>query len=260
MSLDSLFQQILQAEYQQSEQTQKLKDVKVEIIRYNEKIKSETEKYKQITDELDKKAEQLSTMTLQCDMMRKCKDQALKQIEEQLCQQSRLNSRLAKIKKESKEEQHQFLQAITKFNTDFSLTGNSAAVLESQTHAEILALRREAETLLKEMDDMKSRNSHMSSTVEERSRLLLELQELKNLQRDLDRQRKEARAQTGSLRSEVEFVSQKHLTDSTCLSLRKELELELQKNEDLEQLRRSLSSEVQLLQAKLKSNQESEQH
>ncbi|XP_043992417.1 coiled-coil domain-containing protein 172 isoform X2 [Gambusia affinis] len=217
MSLDSLFQQILQAEYQQSEQIQKLKDVKLEIIRYNEKIKNETEKYKQITEEFDKKAEQLCTMTLQCDMMRKCEDQALKQIEEQLCQQSNLNDRLAKIKKESKEEEQQFLQEIAKFNADFSLTGNSAAVLESQTHAEMLALQSEAETLLKEMDEMKSRNSYMSSAVEERSRLLLELQELENIQRDLDRQTMEARAQTDSLRSEVEFVSQKHLTDSTCL-------------------------------------------
>ncbi|XP_014830427.1 PREDICTED: coiled-coil domain-containing protein 172 isoform X1 [Poecilia mexicana] len=258
MSLDSLFQQILQTEYQLSEQTQKLKDVKVEIIRCNEKIKSETDKYKQITEELDKKAEQLSTMTLQCDMMRKCKDQALNQIEEQLCQQSHLMDRLARIKKESKEEEQQFLQEITKFNTDFSLAGNSAAVLESQTHAEILALHREVEALLKEMDEMKSRNSHMSSTLEERRRLLLELQELENIQRDLDRQTKEARAQTDSLGSEVEFVSQKHLTDSACLSLRKELEL--QKDEDLEQLRRSLTSEVQLLQEKLKSSQESEQH
>ncbi|XP_014830428.1 PREDICTED: coiled-coil domain-containing protein 172 isoform X2 [Poecilia mexicana] len=249
MSLDSLFQQILQTEYQLSEQTQKLKDVKVEIIRCNEKIKSETDKYKQITEELDKKAEQLSTMTLQCDMMRKCKDQALNQIEEQLCQQSHLMDRLARIKKESKEEEQQFLQEITKFNTDFSLAGNSAAVLESQTHAEILALHREVEALLKEMDEMKSRNSHMSSTLEERRRLLLELQELENIQRaDLDRQTKEARAQTDSLGSEVEFVSQKHLTDSACLSLRKELEL--QKDEDLEQLRRSLTSEVQLLQGK----------
>ncbi|XP_014875248.1 coiled-coil domain-containing protein 172 [Poecilia latipinna] len=249
MSLDLLFQQILQTEYQLSEQTQKLKDVKVEIIRCNEKIKSETDKYKQITEELDKKAEQLSTMTLQCDMMRKCKDQALKQIEEQLCQQSDLMDRLARIKKESKEEEQQFLQEITKFNTDFSLAGNSAAGLESQTHAEILALHREVEALLKEMDEMKSRNSHMSSTLEERRRLLLELQELENIQRaDLDRQTKEARAQTDSLGSEVEFVSQKHLTDSTCLSLRKELEL--QKDEDLEQLRWSLTSEVQLLQGK----------
>ncbi|XP_054879385.1 coiled-coil domain-containing protein 172 [Poeciliopsis prolifica] len=259
MSLDSLFQQILRAEYQQSEHTQKLKDVKVEIIRCNEKLKSEAEKYKHITEELDKKAEQLSTMTLQCDMTRKCEDQALKQIKEQLEEQSRLNGRLARLKKESKEEGQQFLQEITKFNTDFSLTGNSATVLESQSHAEILALKREVEALLKEMDEMKSRNSHMSSSVEERSQLLLELQELENIQRDLDRQTKEARAQTNSLRSEVEFVSQKHQTDSTCLSLRKELELELQKNEELEQLRRSLSSKLQLLQAKLKSSQEREQ-
>ncbi|KAM4730176.1 coiled-coil domain-containing protein 172-like [Anableps anableps] len=258
MSLDSLFQQILQTEHQLSEQTQKLKDVKVEIIRCNERIKSETEKYYQTTEELDKKAEQLSAMTLQCDMMRKCKDQVLRQTEEQLCQQSHLRDLLAKIKKESKEEEQQFLQEVAKFNNDFSLTGNSTAALESQTYTENLALQREVEALHKEMDEMKCRNSHMSSILEEKRQLLLELQELENIQRDLDQQMKEAQAKTESLRSEIEFVSQKHLSDSTCLSLRKELEL--QKDEDLEQLRRSLSSEVQLLQSRLKSSQETKQH
>ncbi|XP_047207001.1 coiled-coil domain-containing protein 172 [Girardinichthys multiradiatus] len=258
MSLDSLFQQILMTEHQLTEQTQKLKDVKVEIIRCNEKIKSETEKYEQTTEELDKKAQQLSTMTPQCDMIKKCEDQMLKQIEERLCQQSHLRDHLAKIKQESKEEEQQFLQEIVRFNDDFSLSGNRATVLESQAHAEIMALQSEAEALHKEMDEMKCTNSHMSSTLEEKGQLLLDLQDLEDVQRaDLEQQMKEAQSMTESLRSESLFVSQKHLTDSTCLSLRKELEM--LKDQDLEHLRQALSSDVQFLQAKRKSSQENEQ-
>lgn len=38
-------------------------------------------------------------------------------------------------------------------------------------------------SLESEMDEMKSRNSDMSSTLEEKKQLLLELQELENIQR-----------------------------------------------------------------------------
>ncbi|MEQ2157494.1 hypothetical protein GOODEAATRI_002423, partial [Goodea atripinnis] len=123
----------------------------------------------------------LSTMTPQCDMIKKREDQMLKQIEERLCQQSRFRdhlilfltsanglkdelcvfcyrwenftrlffSRQAKLKQESKEEEQQFLQEIVRFNDDFSLSGNRATVLESQAHAEIMALQSEAEALHK---------------------------------------------------------------------------------------------------------------
>ncbi|XP_012728238.1 coiled-coil domain-containing protein 172 isoform X2 [Fundulus heteroclitus] len=257
MSLDSLFQQILLTEHQLTEQTQKLKDVKVEIIRQQERIKSETEKYKQTTEELDKKGQQLSAMTLQCDLMRKCEDQMLKQIEERLRQQNHLRDHLAKIKQQSKEEEQQFLEEMMRFNSDFSLPDNRAAVFESQTHAEILALQRDVEALHKEMDEMKRSNIHMSSTLEEKRQLLLDLQDLENIQKDLDQQMQEAQATTASLRAESQDVSQKHLTDSTCLSLRKELET--LKDGDLEEQRQALRSEVHFLQSKLKSSQDSDQ-
>ncbi|XP_038588308.1 coiled-coil domain-containing protein 172 isoform X1 [Micropterus salmoides] len=245
MSLDSLFHQILLTEQQLTEQTQKLKEVKVAIIRCNEKIKSATERYEKTNEELNKKAQQLSAMRLQHDLMKKCADQMSKQIEELLCQKSHLGERLAKIKRESKEEEENYLQEISRFNSDFSLRGNREIVFESQTHAEILDLEREVESLYKEMELMSRSNSHMSSMQEEKRALQLKLQDLDSIQKDLDRQFAEAEAMTETLRAERLFVSQKPLTDSTCLRLRKELETH--KEGELELLREALSSEIQFL-------------
>ncbi|XP_047459621.1 coiled-coil domain-containing protein 172 [Mugil cephalus] len=256
MSLDTLFQQILVTEQQLTEQTQRIKDVKVAIIRCNEKLKIATDKYEETSEELDKKAQQLSAARLQYDLTKKCEDQMLKQIEELLCQESHLRERLAKIKRESKEEEENFIQEISRFNSDFSLRGNRETVFESQTHTELLDLQREVESLYKEMELMSSRNSHISSMDVEKRALLLELQGLDNRQKDLDHQLSEAEAMTESLRSESQFVSQKPLTDSTCLRLKKELEM----HKELEHVRDALSSEIHLLQSRLDRSQGGEEH
>ncbi|KAL7383676.1 hypothetical protein ABVT39_015722 [Epinephelus coioides] len=198
-------------------------------------------------------------MRLQRDLMKKCEDQMLKQIEELLCQNSQLRERLAKIKWECTEEEKNFLQEISRFNSDFSLRGNRGVVFESQTHTEILDLEREVDSLYKEMELMSRRNSHMSAVQQEKRALQLQLQGLENIQKELDQQLIEAEAVTESLRAENLFVSQKPRTDSTCLRLRKELEMH--KEGELEFLREVLSSEIQLLKTqKLDSSQESERH
>ncbi|XP_075960256.1 coiled-coil domain-containing protein 172-like [Anarhichas minor] len=258
MSLDTLFQQILQTEQQLTEQTQKIKEVKVAIIRCNEKIKSTTEKNEKTSEELDKKAQQLSTMRLQHGLMKKCEDQMLKQIGELLCQRSQRREHLVKIKRQSEEEEENFLQEISRFNGDFSLCGNRDVVFESQTHTESLDLEREVESLHKEMELMSRRNNHVSAMQEEKRALTLKLQGLDHTHKDLDRQTIEAKAKTESLRAESLSVSRKPLTDGTCLRLRAELETH---NEgELELLREALSSEIHFLKSKLDSSQGSEQH
>ncbi|KAM3605762.1 uncharacterized protein V6R79_004211 [Siganus canaliculatus] len=228
--------------------------VKIDIIQCNENIKNATEKYEKSCEELAKKAQRLSAMRLQRDLMQKCEDQMLKQIEELLCQKSHLRERLAKIKKELKEEEENFLQDILQFNNDFSLSGNREIVLENQAHTELLDLERQEESLYQEMELMSYRNSHMSSIQELKKRLQLELRSLDNTHRDLDQRLQEAAAVTESLRAECVFVSQKPLTDSTCLRLRKELELH--KEGEVELLKEALSSEIQLLKSKLDSSQQ----
>nr|XP_046257578.1 coiled-coil domain-containing protein 172 isoform X1 [Scatophagus argus] len=232
--------------------------VKAAIIRCNERIKSTSEKYEETTEELDKKAQQLSAVRLLRELMKKCQDQMMKQNEELLCQNNHLRERLAKMKRESKEEEKNFLEEISRFNSDFSLQGNRDILFESQTHTEILDLEREVEVLYKEMELMSCRNIHMSSVQEEKRALQLQLQDLDNIQKDLARQVNEAEAMTESLRAESVFVSQKPLTDSTCLRLRKELEMH--KEGKLELLREALSSEIQYLKSKLDGSQGSEQH
>uniref|UniRef100_A0A8C7WPQ9 Coiled-coil domain-containing protein 172 n=1 Tax=Oryzias sinensis TaxID=183150 RepID=A0A8C7WPQ9_9TELE len=249
MSLDSLFQQVLLTEQQQSEQIQKLKEVKVSIIRCNEKIKSASEKYENTQQELNKKAPQLCGLRMQCDLMRKTEDLMSKHIEELNSQKNHLGESLAKIRRESKVEEENFLQEISRFNRDFSLQGNKAMLLESQTHSELMLLQREEAALHKEMEAMTAENDHMRAAAEEKNALLLELQDVKNTERDLDRQLKEAKLTTQSLRLESQFVSQKHLTDSTCVRLRKELEM--YKEEELEHLKDTLNSEIQFLQLRL---------
>lgn len=105
-----------------------------------------------------------------------------------------------------------FLQEISRFNSDFSLRGNRETLRESRTHTEILDLERELEALYKghempelvrqnfclsavkvnsinsqsciclffpsEMELMSSNNSQLSSMQKEKRRLQLELQVL----------------------------------------------------------------------------------
>ncbi|CAJ1066803.1 coiled-coil domain-containing protein 172 [Xyrichtys novacula] len=217
MSLDSFFQQVLLTEQQLSKQTQKLKEVKVAIIRSKEQIKSSSENLERLKTEIGEKGQQLSVMRLQHDLMKKHEKQMLEKTEELLCQKNQLQQHLTKIKKESTEEREKFLQEITKFNCDFSLGQNREMEFESQTRAEILNLEREIESIHKEMEQMSNRNSHMISMQEQKKALQLELESLGDIQKDLDRQLSEAEAVTDSLRAESGFMSQKPLTDSTCL-------------------------------------------
>ncbi|XP_067368439.1 coiled-coil domain-containing protein 172 isoform X1 [Channa argus] len=186
-------------------------------------------------------------MRLQHDLMKKCEDQMLKQIEEILCQKSNLREHLIKKESVSKDEEQNFLQEISRFNDEFSLQDDRETVFDSQMHTEILDLEREVESLYKEIEQMSHSNNHMSSMQEEKRALQFELQGLYNNLKDLDRQLSEAEAMTDSLKAEILFVSQKPFTDSTCVRLRKELELH--KEGELELLRETLSSEIQFLQS-----------
>ncbi|KAM8858704.1 coiled-coil domain-containing protein 172-like [Spinachia spinachia] len=257
MSLDTLYQQILVTEQQLTEQTQKVKEVKVATIRCKEKIKSASEKNGETCEELDKKAQQLSAMRLQHDLMKKCEHQMLNKVEELLGLRSQQRDRLTQILRECKEEEENFLREISMFNSDFSLCGNKSVVFQSQTRAEILDLQREVESLYKEMELMSRSNNHVSAMQEERRTLQLTLRSLERTQRDLERRLIEAEATTASLGAESLSVSRRPLTDATCLRLRKELQMH--KEDELELLRAALSSEIHFLKSKLDSSQAGEQ-
>ncbi|XP_061913960.1 coiled-coil domain-containing protein 172 isoform X2 [Entelurus aequoreus] len=260
MSLDKLFHQILLTEQQLSEQNQKLKEgylVKAAIVRCNGELKAATEKYDKTSEELDMKEQQLSSMRLQRDLMNKCKEEMSKHIQELLCQKSHLKERLDKIRAEFQDEESVFLQEVFTFNSDFSLGGSRETVLTSQTHTEVLNLDRQVDLFHKEMEEMSQRNSHMSVLNGQRRTLQLGLQALKNMHTDIQQQLSRAEEKTQALLAERHLVSQKHLTDSTCVRMRKEIEEH--KRGEVELQREALSSELHLLQSKVKSQQGEEQ-
>nr|XP_057913949.1 coiled-coil domain-containing protein 172 isoform X2 [Doryrhamphus excisus] len=256
MSLDKLFHQILVTEQQLSEQIQKLKEVKAAIIRCNVQVKDATAKNQKTSEELDMKAQQLSTMTLERDWMNKCEEHMSEHIEELLYQNSHLSERLARIKTASQDEEQVFLQEISSFNSKYSL-GSRETVLTSHTHTEVLNLDREADSLYKEMEEMSRRNCHTGALYEEKCTLQLELQALKSMNSDVEQQLSRAEKMTEDLRAECHLVSQKPLTDSDCVRMRDEL-AEYREGE-LELLREALSSELQHLQSEVQSRQGGEQ-
>ncbi|XP_076014882.1 coiled-coil domain-containing protein 172-like [Genypterus blacodes] len=256
MSLDSLFHQILLTEQQLTEQAKTLQHVKVSIISCKEKIKMSTENCHKAEEELDKKAQQLSVMRLRLDLMKKREEQMLKQVEELLCQRSRLRDHLETIKRKSKDEEEDFYQEISRFNSEFSLRWSGDSRSMSQTHTEILDLEKKAQMLYKEMELMSQRSPCLNALQEERRTLQLQRQGLEYINLGLDQQMKEAQATAESLRAESLSVSQKPLSDSCCVRLREELEL--LKDGELELVREALSSEIHFLQSKLDSSQSSQ--
>ncbi|KAL7876956.1 hypothetical protein SRHO_G00035990 [Serrasalmus rhombeus] len=249
MSLDSLFQQILLTEQQVSENTRQLHEVKAAVIRTQEKIKCFTEKLENARVELDEKAQLQSEATLQLYLIKKRQEQIEKKRENLQKQQNDLKQELDRLKRESVEEREKFMREITAFNDDFNLLKKRNIVFQSQTRSEILSLQLEAHSLKKEMQMMRQENSWLVSMQAEQGALEMELQEVQSKLAELERELEEAVALTESLKAERLTASQKPLTDSTCLRLKKELEA--YKEGELELLHKALSAEIQFLRSKL---------
>ncbi|XP_030628179.1 coiled-coil domain-containing protein 172 [Chanos chanos] len=245
MSLESLFQLILLAEQQFSENSRQLHKIKAEISSSQEKIRTSTEVFKCAKRELDEKTKLLAETKLQQDIVNKCLEQREKLREELFQEQNKLKECLDQIRLQASEEQEKFLNDIMTFNSDYSLLNNREAVLHSQMRSEIDTLQLEEDSVKEEMEDMIRSSSCMNSIQTEKRSLISELQNLESDNRELERELKEAAVLTESLRAERLSVSQKPVTDSTCLRLKKELEM--QKEGELELLHAALTSEIQFL-------------
>ncbi|XP_061546789.1 coiled-coil domain-containing protein 172 [Phycodurus eques] len=251
MSLDKLFHQILRAEQHFSEQTQKLKEVKAAIIRSNSQLKATTETYQKTTEELEVKDLQLSAMRVQWDLMKKCNEQISQKSEELLGDKAHLQERLARMKTTLKDKEREFLQEISSFNCDFSLCGSTE--MSGHTLADILNLDMEVDSLYKDsvMEEMIQSNCQVSDLLKRKRSLQLELQALKSVHADLERELSEAKEMTAVLRAESHAAGQKAFTDSAVVTLRKELEMH--QEGDMELLLETLKMEVQHLQSKVDS-------
>ncbi|XP_072532821.1 coiled-coil domain-containing protein 172 [Salminus brasiliensis] len=252
MSLDSLFQEILLTEQQVSENTRQLHEVKAAIVKTQEKIKYFSDKLEKAHIELNEKARLQAEAMLQLHLVKKQQQQIEKKKEELQKQQNDLKLELGRLRRESKEEKEKFMKEIMTFNNDFNLLTKRdvvGAAFQSQTRAEIQSLQLENDTLNQEMARMRQESPFLVSMWSKKGTLEMELQELTSQLTELDRELQEATALTESLKAENLSASQKPLTDSTCLRLKKELEA--YKEGELELLHKALCAEIQFLRSEL---------
>ncbi|XP_043112349.1 coiled-coil domain-containing protein 172 isoform X2 [Puntigrus tetrazona] len=222
---------------------------KIAIKSVQDKINCSREKLEEAHRELDEKAQLLAETQLQFALMTKRQDQLERHKEELLGLQRDLKENLDRLKRESREEREKFLKEMITFNNEFNLINHRNAVFHTQALSKIQSLELEAETLHKEMDLLKQKNTLLSSMEAEKISLEAELQDIQSQLTDAEKALKEAVALTESLKTERLMVRQKPLTDSTCIRLKKELEL--YREEELELLRETISSEIRSLQLKL---------
>ncbi|KAL1263100.1 hypothetical protein QQF64_005839 [Cirrhinus molitorella] len=217
MSLDTLFEQILLTEHQVSENIKQLHEVKTAIKSVQDKINSSREKLQEAHRELDEKTQLLAETKLQVVLMIKRQDQLERQKEELLGLQRDLKENLDRLKRESREEREKFLKDMITFNNEFNLISNRNDAFYAQNISKIQSLELEAETLQKEMDLLKQKNTLPSSMEAEKISLESELQDIQSQLTDIERDLQEALALTEILQTEKFMVSQKPLTDSTCI-------------------------------------------
>ncbi|XP_026873134.2 coiled-coil domain-containing protein 172 isoform X2 [Electrophorus electricus] len=217
MSLDSLFQHILLTEQHVSENTRQLQEAKAAILTAQEEIKSFTEKLDLAHVKHDEKAQLLSEATMDLHLTKKQYEQLEKTRGELEIEQSACTQKLERLRRESVEEKAKFMKEIMTFNNDFNLLSNRDLVFQSRTRSEIQSLQLEADTLNEVVEVMRQKNPQLVSKKSEQGSLETALQELKLQVTELERELEEALALAESLKTERLVVSQKPLTDSTCL-------------------------------------------
>ncbi|XP_076831581.1 coiled-coil domain-containing protein 172-like [Brachyhypopomus gauderio] len=249
MSLDSLFKQILLTEQHVSKTTRQMHDVKAAIVTAQEEIKGFNEKLELAHVKLDEQAQLLAEAGLELHLTKKQHNQLEKKREELQREGSDLTQELERLRRGEVQEKEKFMKEITTFNNEFNLLSNRDVVFQSQTRSEIRSLQQEAEALNEEIEVMKQKNPWHVSMKAEQGSLQSTLRGLQMEFTELERDLEKALALTESLKTENLMVSQKPLTDSTCLRLKKQLEV--YKEGELELLHEALSTEIQFLRSKL---------
>uniref|UniRef100_W5N5N8 Coiled-coil domain-containing protein 172 n=1 Tax=Lepisosteus oculatus TaxID=7918 RepID=W5N5N8_LEPOC len=249
MSLDSLFHHILLSEQEAEEKRRRLLEVKAEIDWYQEKHKTLMEELECAKMKVEEKTRILSETALQCGLLRMHKEATEKQKADLSKQKHNLIESLGEIRQKCSEEQEKFMKEIMAFNDDYSLLTDREAIMESRTKAEILKLEEEETFLIKEMECMEQKNIQLNALQSEKSSLQLQMVELEDKTKVLEKNLNEAITFTETLKAEKLKIHQKPETDDFCLKLQRELKF--YKEQNLESVREALCSEIHFLQMKL---------
>uniref|UniRef100_A0A674JPE1 Coiled-coil domain-containing protein 172 n=1 Tax=Terrapene triunguis TaxID=2587831 RepID=A0A674JPE1_9SAUR len=135
------------------------------------------------------------------------------------------------------EEEENFMKEITDFNNEYGLTCNRELLIRKKAKTEICDLETKANILKNEMESMERENVQLNALQLQKNELK---QDLFTLQSKL-----KAEDITKCLEAEKVKVSEKPQTDIECLRIKKELEI--YKEDDLENVCEALQTEIEFL-------------
>nr|XP_033796012.1 coiled-coil domain-containing protein 172 isoform X2 [Geotrypetes seraphini] len=155
-------------------------------------------------------------------------------------------------KKTANEEQKKFMKEVSEFNNEYGLTNTRSLLIEKKVRTEICTLEKEANVLKEEMELIENENVHLNALNLRKNALMQELLELQQNLKDIEENVNKAINTTKALEAEKDALIQKPQLDPECLRLKKELEL--YKEDDMENVRESLRAEIDILQMKILQN------
>uniref|UniRef100_A0A803JF94 Coiled-coil domain-containing protein 172 n=1 Tax=Xenopus tropicalis TaxID=8364 RepID=A0A803JF94_XENTR len=247
MSLDSLLQYILLTEQQASEMN--LREVKSEIHRCQEKVRSLTGRLEEAKATLETKVQLLAEKQCERLLLKKHRDVLESQKEDLLKEKEKLLTMHEGIKKEMAEEEEKFIKEVMEFNNNYGLTSNRDLLLREQAKAEMEQLDMEAEALMSEIESLKHESFHVKALQVQKKTLSDNLAQLQNTLKDVEDKLCEAVETTERLKAEKLLASQKPQSDAECLRLKKELES--YSSDDSEAVYEALRLEIDFLQTKI---------
>ncbi|XP_074088004.1 coiled-coil domain-containing protein 172 isoform X1 [Macrotis lagotis] len=249
MSLDTLFQHIIFTEYHAEESRRLRHEVRVEISRCREKIHKAKEELKEEKIKAESKSHQFSEKAFLLELLKTHENGLEKQYAEIKNERSRLLQTFEIMKKKIKEEEERFTKEITDFNNEYGLINKRELLIKEKVKIEISDLEKQENSLKSEIKSMEHKSVQLNELQLQKNELMQELFILQRKLEDLENNVTEVICTTTFLEEEKVRISEKPQNDPECIRLKKELEL--CKEEDMENVYKALRSEIEFLELTL---------
>ncbi|XP_066094313.1 coiled-coil domain-containing protein 172 [Saccopteryx bilineata] len=249
MSLESLFEHILFSEHRAEEGRRLMREVRSEINRCREKIKTATEELNEEKTKLESKVQQFSEKSFLLELLKTRENALERQCSEITNQRNVLLQTFEATKKKVMEEEEKFIKEITDFNNEYEITKKRKLLMKENVKIAISDLENQANILKREIKSMEYDNGQLNELQKQKSELMEELCTLQRKLKVFEDKKNEAICTTKCLEAEKIKINEKPQKDAECLRLKRELEL--YKEDDMQSVYDALQTEIEYLELTL---------
>ncbi|XP_049646395.1 coiled-coil domain-containing protein 172 [Suncus etruscus] len=249
MSLESLLQHILCSEHQAEEGRRLQREVRAEISKSRERIRTAAELLQQDKMRLESKVQQFSEKSFILQILKAQENALERQCSEITSQRNMLLQTFENITKNITEEEEKFMKEIKDFNNEYEITRKRELLMKENVKIEMSDLENQANLLKMEMKLMEHDSDQLAQLQRQKNELLQELFALQEKLKVFEDKENEAICTTKHLEAEKIEISKKPQNDAECLRLKRELDF--YKDEDMQSIYESLQTEIEFLELTL---------